>query len=402
MASEIRRSGRTLEEVLQANATEFDFFQTVRLIHNQTIQSAVENGIGLRVPVGGAAHPMLECLRFRAHVAIAFPSSEIASIVIRGNDGSAYPKKYELLTTFMGLVGAQGVLPVHYTQLILRRRREQDESLRHFLDLFHHRLISIYYRAWQRSRFPLQWEEFRLQQGAAKEDRFTQSVYSFAGFGNAALQDTGQTSSTTRKRLAFSDQVLLRYAGLFSHRPRNAVSLRRLLSALFLIPITILERQGTWVHLSPEDQTRMPGAAHSVFRSNCRLGESAMAGERVRSVESRIRIIAGPLGLKDFRRFCPGQTDFNMLSQVVRLWVGPDFDVDLQVVLRQNEVPRLSLGQDAGTRLLGWTTWIGSQPASGDSKDAVFRLRGEPEAGQSGVSHDDLKPSVVGAAEDDE
>jgi type VI secretion system protein ImpH len=321
---------------------------------------------------------------------------------MRGNDGSAYPKKYEILTTFMGLVGAQGVLPVHYTQLILRRRREQDESLRHFLDLFHHRLISIYYRAWQRSRFPLQWEESQLQQGAAKEDRFTQSVYSFAGFGNAALQDTGRTSSTTRKRLAFSDQVLLRYAGLFSHRPRNAVSLRRLLSALFLIPISILERQGTWVHLSPEDQTRMPGAAHSVFRSNCRLGESAMAGERVRSVESRIRIIAGPLGLKDFRRFCPGQSDFNMLSQVVRLWVGPDFDVDLQVVLRQNEVPRTSLGQDSGTRLLGWTTWIGSRPASGDSKDAVFRLRGEPEAGQPGASHDDLKHSVVSAAEDDE
>ena len=91
-----------------------------------------------------------------------------------------------------------------------------------------------------------------------------------------------------------------------------------------------------------------------------------------------------------------------MLSQVVRLWVGPDFDVDLQVVLRQNEVPRTSLGQDSGTRLLGWTTWIGSHPASGDSKDAVFRLRGEPEAGLPGSSHDDFKHSVVGGAEDDE
>jgi type VI secretion system protein ImpH len=401
MASEIRRSGRALEEVLQASATEFDFFQTVRLIHNQTIQNAVENGIGLRVPVGGAAHPMLECLRFRAHVAITFPSSEIASVVIRGNDGSAYPKKYEVLTTFMGLVGAQGVLPLHYTQLILRRRREQDESLRHFLDLFHHRLISIYYRAWQRSRFPFQWEEYRLQQGAAKEDRFTQSVYSFAGFGNAALQDTGTKSSTTRNRLAFSDQVLLLYAGLFSHRPRNAVSLQRLLSSLFRIPITILERQGTWIHLAPEDQTRMPGPACSVSRSNCRLGESAMAGERVRGVESRIRIIAGPVGMKDFRRFCPGQSAFIMLSQVVRLWVGPDFDVDLQVVLRQSEVPRTSLGQDSGTRLLGWTTWTGSRAASRDSKDAVFRLQGEPEAGEQIAPDNRAAYSMVGAPDVD-
>lgn len=378
MASKIRRSSRTLEEILLADCTRFDFFQAVRLIHFQTILKSVVDGIELRTPVGTDQHPMLESLRFRAHVANVFPSAEIAAISLRENNGTAYPTKYELATTFMGFVGAQGVLPQHYTQMILRRRRVLDESFRQFLDLFHHRIISIYYRAWLRSRFVFQWEECRLQEGHVKEDRFTQSLYSLTGFGNAALRDSSTLSSATRERLSFSDQFLLQYSGLFSHRPRNAVSLQRLLCATFSIPIEVQQRQGQWVHLSPEDQTRLPGAALSTFRSNSRLGESALAGERVWSIESKIRIVAGPLYLKDFVRFCPGHSAFHMLSQIVRMWVGPEFDVDLQITLRREEVPRTALREGEAVGLLGWTSWIGSLPAKADSKDAVFRLQGEP------------------------
>ena len=104
-----------------------------------------------------------------------------------------------------------------------------------------------------------------------------------------------------------------------------------------------------------------------------------MAGEKIWSVESGIRIVAGPLNRRDFERFCPGKPDFRRLSQLVRLWVGPEFDLELQVILKAVEVPRTSLHNASPGGTLGWTTWIGNQPAVTDARDAVFRLLGEPD-----------------------
>jgi predicted component of type VI protein secretion system len=50
---------------------------------------------------------------------------------------------------FFGLTGPQGPMPLHFTEYVRERARNHgDPTLARFLDLFHHRLLSLFYRAW--------------------------------------------------------------------------------------------------------------------------------------------------------------------------------------------------------------------------------------------------------------
>ncbi len=81
--------------------------------------------------------------------------------------------------------------------------------------LFNHRTISLFYRAWEKYRFPFAYEREARREGPPGEDLFTRCVYSLLGFGTAGL----------RGRVDFDDEAFLFYAGFFAHYPRSAISL---------------------------------------------------------------------------------------------------------------------------------------------------------------------------------
>ena len=87
---------------------------------------------------------------------------------------------------FLGLTGPSGALPRHYTELLLQRIREKDFSLRDFLDLFNHRLISLFYRAWEKYNWPVAYERSQLDNPGGEPDPVTRSVYCLVGMGTTA------------------------------------------------------------------------------------------------------------------------------------------------------------------------------------------------------------------------
>jgi type VI secretion system protein ImpH len=104
-----------------------------------------------------------------------------------------------------------------------------------------------------------------------------------------------------------------------------------------------------------------------------------VAGERVWDVQSKIRLRLGPLGYARFTEFLPDRTptsrrkEFFLLCHLVRLYVGPELDFDVQLVLRAEEVPACQLApSESDGPQLGWNTWIRSQPQARDADDAVF------------------------------
>jgi type VI secretion system protein ImpH len=347
--------------VLFAGPERFDFFQAVRLLKRVVRQG----GRGPCEPVGQDGAPDRELVRFRALPSLGFPASAVAGIrrAPAGGAGEAPP---EMLVTFLGLTGPSGVLPQHYTTLLLRRLRDKDFALRDFLDLFNHRLVSLFYRAWEKYRLPFAHERFRLDPGGRDVDLATWAVYCLAGVGTAGL----------RGRLEVPDEAFLFYAGHFAHQPRSAASLEALLADYFGMPLEVRPLEGQWLHLEPADRALLPGPRCPGGRNN-RPGLDLVIGDRVWDVQSKFRLRVGPLSFAQFRRLMPNGDGLRPLCQLTRAYVGPEFDFDVQVVLRPAEVPWCRLGADADPGpYLGWNTWLRSEEPGHEVDDAIFALEG--------------------------
>lgn len=361
MASEGGKQKPDLIQELRDNPEQFEFFQAVRLIERAASEKCQGKTLNR---IGGNEGPQNEALRFRALPSLTFPAGQISAI-----EDAKQPRgesQLEMTVPFMGLTGPAGVLPDHYTSLVIERShlRTKDHSLREFLDLFNHRVISLYFRAWEKYRLPFVYER-NQQDGTMEPDMFTLCLYSLVGIQSRSL----------REQHRFDDQAILFYGGLFAARGRNSVSLQQLLCSYFELEVQVLQFQGQWLYLPEESQSSMPS---SMRRSglNLSLGETSIAGSRVWDVQSRIRIQLGPLSWRQYSALLPGQPGLTCIKEMVRLYIGISLDFDVQLILRRDEVPlcRLTATTDYAPQL-GWNTWIGLAPEVREpASDAVFQL----------------------------
>lgn len=317
----------------------FEFFQAVRLLEklHPTASS-----------VGGSALPKDEVVRFRSRIGLDFPSSEIQEIREVGGE-IPEEKRLEMLVNFMGVVGVSGVLPTHYTELVLDRVRHRDTAMWEFFDIFTHRAVSMFYQAWAKYRFPVGYENGRSD--------FTSYLFDIAGLGTKGL----------RGRLAVNDEALLPYVGLIAQRPHSANSVENILSDHFQTTAKIEQFSGQWLSLSADDVSKL-GTANST------LGRSAIIGSRIWDQQSKLRVRIGPLTFKRFQAFLPSGTANAEMRGIVKFMLGLEFDFDVQLVLSAKEVPATILTTRAVRKpMLGWTTFLKTKPFEND--DGQLRLQ---------------------------
>lgn len=336
----------------------FDFFQAVRVLEKMALARARSKSQTPQVLVG-EDQPDHEAVRFRSQPSLGFPASSIMQI--RALDDRAKPGPLaEMTVTFMGVTGPIGVLPYHYTALLLRRMRDKDFSLRDFLDMFHHRAISFFFRSWLKYRLPYSYERSKYDP-AKRDDPITWGLYCLTGMGTDGL----------RGRLDFDDEAFLFYSGHFAHYPRSADALERILGDYFQLPVRVLQLQGQWLTLPESEQAIMPGRANPNGLNN-QLGANLVVGERIWDVQSKFRLKLGPLTFAQFQRFVPSGDALRPLCQLTRAYVGPEFDFDVQLVLRPEEVPASQMGQKMNR--LGWDSWSRTRSFSNFAEDAIFSL----------------------------
>lgn len=323
------------------------FFQMVRRLESQS---------GRRI--GTDTQPRDEPVNLRVDVDANFPVAELAKWT-DGNkltDGLAKPT---LAVSFFGLFGASGALPHHYSQLIADRARAKDTGLRDFLDIFNHRLLSFFYRCWEKHQYPI---AFETAEAAGLEDTLTRALWALIG------NRTGNLSN----RLSLPDATFLYFAGHYANVRPSAESLRGILGLTFNATVMVEEFVGQWMLVHRSDQTQI---APVPLGQNCgnRLGVDAMAGQRAWDIQNRFRIRIGPLVRKRFLDFTPLGTSLRQLVDCARRYVGPQFDFDVQVVLKREEVLGARLGV-ADQACLGWNTWLGDWKSNADADDAIFEL----------------------------
>jgi type VI secretion system protein ImpH len=313
-----------VERLLRDHPGRFDFFQAVRLLLRVSAGGK---------PVGGFVNPQDEAVRFTAEPSLAFPPNNIDDIAL---DGDAA----RMNVTFMGLTGPAGVLPRCYSAFLLERLRERDHALKEFLDIFNHRFISLFYRAWQKYRFGVAYEREGI-------DKVSAYLACLIGLGTGELDGL----------LAIPHDRLLFYAGLLSLQPRSAGALKQLLEDYFDVAVEVEQFIGVWRPLCPEDQCRFAeGDSYAE-----QLGVAAVAGDAMWDPQSRIRLKIGPLTGEQYQSFLPSGSAWEPLRELTRFFCGPTLEIETQLILRRDEVPRCHLGldDDAGPRL-GWFTWIRS------------------------------------------
>jgi type VI secretion system protein ImpH len=360
------RESLDLKDRLQRETYRFDFFQAVRLLERLAREGGLPAPRAGHQPVGADHPPERECIRFRALPSLSFPTAAASRIGrSRTPDGAAESDKspLEMMVAFLGLTGPAGVLPPHYTALLMRRVRAKDLSLRDLLDLFNHRLVSLFYRAWEKYRLPFAYERSRLDGIGEEPERMTYALYSVVGRGTAGL----------RGRQEIPDEAFLYYGGHFAHHPRSAAALELLLGDYFALPVQVHQHQGHWLRLERDDQAQLPSPRQPRGRNN-RLGFDLVVGERVWGVQSKFRLRVGPLTYRQFLSFLPrvGKR-LRPFGQMARSYVGPELVFDVQLVLLAAEAPRVQLGAQGEDRpYLGWNTWMHSVPGTGEVDDAVF------------------------------
>ncbi len=371
MATPIGRTADPVIEQLRRRPQAFGFFQALRLLRRYFDLAAEE---ARRLPLGFDSAPHREVARLKASASLAFPHSEILDLEFpAANDDDETAGPPQVTVGFMGLTGPCGVLPRHYTQAVIDEAKgRQATPTLDFFDLFNHRAISLFYRAWEKYRLPVNFENAQWQVNAGPptdSDPITRCVYALVGMAPAG----------TRRRQLLNDAAYLFYAGHFFAHPRNAISLQRMLAELFQLPIAVQQFCGEWLQLSDDQRTSLQSFAPQGRSANNRLGVDALAGSRVWSVEGLVRIRIGPVSFTQFQRLMPGQKKLGQIAQFVRQYVGTTLETEYQIVLAKEDVPQIRMpdsGSAAPPPVLGRTTWLLSGASPQDRDDAVLRYSG--------------------------
>ena len=160
-------------------------------------------------------------------------------------------------------------------------------------------------------------------------------------------------------RMAVRDDSVLFYTGLLSLQPRSAVAVRGVLEDYFGVPVEVEQFVGAWQPLGKADQCELGNGAS--FHSQ--LGVGAVVGDEIWDQQSRIRLKLGPLSERQYLSFLPGGTAYEPLRELARFACGIQLEIEVQLILRRDAVPRCELGEDGltGPRL-GWFAWIKSGP----------------------------------------
>jgi type VI secretion system protein ImpH len=332
-------AGGPLAEQLQQSARRFSFFQLVRMLQRCSSQS---------VRVGYKGPASAENIRFRPDASLAFPASDIAEldlVPVPGTDA----ERYRITTTFLGLYGASSPLPSFYSEEVLWA--DEDRSrIRDFLDLFHHRLLSLFYRCWAKYRYPIQFEY-------GEDDPLTPSLFALIGIDSSIPH--GETGLPEPLRL-------LQFAGLINQQPHSASALESILSEYFDgLPVAVEQCTGRWVPINP-------GQRASLGKKNCRLNTDCSIGLCVYGRTGNFRVRIGPFQFPKYLEFLPVRSNYRVLCSLIRFFATDRLEFDIAFrVLHPPQTRLLSKGPEDSKARLGWTSWLLSAPSGEDREETV-------------------------------
>lgn len=316
----------TALDELRANPTHFGLFAALRVL---------EQTYAERPRLGESRKASDDSLRLGQAPHLTFAPSDVAKLEPTETGVSLEQHSF-------GLFGPNGALPLHLTEHAYTRRRHTDDAtFVDFLNVFQHRLISLFYRAWANS-------EPAVSLDRPDSDRFVTYIGALAGLGQEG----------SLERDCVPDYAKLCRAGLFAAQARSAEGLELILLDYFALPIQIRQFTPAWLEIPSEQRCRLGRS-----EEHATLGAGATLGGGSWQCQHKFEVVLGPVTLAAFERFLPGRRALRELHALVRSYTNDEWTWQLRLLLRDVEIPGVRLAR-AGE--LGWTTWLGKRRASAD------------------------------------
>lgn len=407
MAASRRRQSLSVVQQLQETPYRFEFFQAVRTLERSVLLTGQDNA-GAQAKVAFAteqlasgAPPGRELLRFYAQSSLSFIAADVLKLSSRelnsesgdlqGKSAGMAPGALEQPTAhrreqelqkqwcmevgFGGLIGSQGVMPYYMTEVVQRELKEKNAALKDFLDIFHHRNISLFYRAWHKYQLPVNYESARLR-NTRDLDAFSQALASVAGLGTSEM----------RYRLPMPDEALYGMAGHLGRQQCSAAALASMIRQYFGLQVSIEQFQGRWDALPEDVLTRLPGPEAPLGVNN-RLGTDTILGTHCFQAQNKFRVVIEPMAYEEHMAIAPGSEKLEALKSFVQLSAGIEMDFEISVSLDTGQVAPVQLATDNDNQpLLGWNTHM--------SSDHQYDERVEINLSADHVSPDEVLPAA--------
>ncbi|VVU54041.1 type VI secretion protein [Burkholderia anthina] len=288
---------------------------------------------------GTARLPNEECFRIGQQPTMAFAPREIASMDVR--DG-----RFDIRLFGLGLWGPQGPMPLHMTELAYSRAESnQDRTLAHFVDLFHHRALTQFYRAWASAQATASLDR--------SDETFSFYIASLAGLDPA---EAACSPLPTHARYGAAPHLVCE-----ARHPDGIVAT---LSHYFGVPVDIEEFVPHWIYLTESDHARL-----GVRGSAATMGDGAHLGEAIPDRQHKFRLVIGPLDLDQYQRLMPHGADFHALVEWINTFVGYEYAWEVKLLLRPEAAPPACLGQP---QRLGYALWLGESTSEQPVVGMVF------------------------------
>ncbi len=332
MAGKNGRADDYLINKLHKSPQKFDFFHAIWLLELLNPD---------KVPLGYSGPPSKEIAKCIPKLSFTFPPSSISDF-IEGKKGS--PPTIE--TTFLGYYGRHGVLPWHYTQRLLKERKDGAHAPKAFIDIFNHRVISLFFRAATKYRYPLRYR--------AQGDEMSQQFSALLGL----------STEVAKKNTPIPFQGLLKYASYFI-QPRSTKALTHIITDFLDVPVNISQFKKEWLKIDPDDRTKIGRRGQNQI-----FGQNFILGKRILSRQHRFRINIGPVSFWQYRILLPGTKRYRQLVDITRHFFGDCYTFDIRIKLKTSDVPGFQIGRR--DVCLGQTAWLSLYYNAKKLQDPIF------------------------------
>jgi type VI secretion system protein ImpH len=333
MASEAGSPPDPLSLLAQLQTPGIDFFEALR---------RVECGWPLLPRLGTATRPADEPVRLGQQPSLSFAPTMLAKVEAIEHG------RLRVLGFFLGLFGPQGPLPLHLTEYAHdRTSNDRDPTFAAFADVFHHRMLSLFYRAWADSRPTVQFDR-------PEQDRFARHVAALIGIADESL----------RNRDAWPDRAKLFFAGHLSAATRTRAALESLLRTYLELPVEVEECVGQWLQVERDEQLRL-----GADRNTGTLGSNALLGAAVWNAQTRLQLVIGPVTVGQLMQFLPGSASLGRLRALMLNFLGYEYAWNIRFRVKRENLPGVQLGRFGH---LGWTSWTSPSRTGAAADDVII------------------------------